>query len=188
MRFDKPFSFGALAEAILTFVRNLKLRVGRIILIGLTMVLALFGFLAFLQFGFIYWIYTVVENWITVRLGFDYYLAGLFATVFVSVFTILTPTLAWYILLGKKRAWGIGVMIGIQALMCLSVYTLGSRICFDRRSGKPLCYFADTPQGRVWSYTPGFDPESGKEFQLYTREIKEIEELRKQLPVNKKSR
>ena len=86
--------------------------------------------------------------------------------------------LAWHFFLGKKQAWGIGAAVGVQILICVSIYTLGRGVCFDRRTGKPLCYFADAPNGRVWSYTPGFEPISGKEFKIYTREIKETEDTR----------
>ncbi|CAN5810677.1 hypothetical protein BH20ACI4_BH20ACI4_15590 [soil metagenome] len=146
--------------------------------IALTVVFALFVLLAFLQFGFIYAVYALVEEWVAVRLGFDYYVSNLAATVFTSVFSLLVPTLGWYIFLGKRKAWGIGTMVGIQVLICASVYTIGSGVCFDRRTGKPLCYFAETPAGRVWSNTPGFDPASGRRFEIYTREKKESDDLR----------
>jgi len=80
--------------------------------------------------------------------------------------------------LGKRKAWGIGAVVGIQVLICTSVYTVGSGVCFDRRTGKPLCWFTDTPAGRVWSYTPGFDPVSGNRFEFYTRERKQADDLR----------
>lgn len=162
-------------------IKSGSLSFSKIILIAFMTILGLFVLLAFLQLGFIYWIYAMVENWITVRLGFDYYVSNFLATCFVSLFTVLLPTFLWYVLLGKKKAWGIGIMIGIQLLMCVGVYTLGKSVCFDRRTGKPLCYFADTPKGRIWSYSPGFDPESGKRFTLYTREIREAEDQRKKL-------
>jgi len=117
--------------------KNLGWQTGKIILICLTAVLGLFVLLAFLRFGFIYWIYSMVEDWATVRLGFDYYVSNLIATVFASVFSLLTPALAWYIFLGRKQAWGIGAIVGIQLLLCVSIYTLGSGVCFDRRTGKP---------------------------------------------------
>lgn len=160
-------------------IKNLGVHTGKFILIGFTIILGLFVLLAFLRFGFIYWIYSTVENWTVARLGFDYYLAELIATAFTSVFTLLLPTLLWFILLGRKQAWGIGTVVGIQLLICIAVYTLGSGVCFDRRTGKPLCYYTDTPRGRVWSYSPGFDPASGKPFRLYTREIKEAEDRQK---------
>lgn len=159
-------------------MKDFGLSLGKVLLIALTGIFALFVLLAFLQFGFIYWIYYLVENWVAVRLGFDYYVSNLVATVFTAAFSLLMPTLAWYIFLGRRKVWGIGTIVGIQILICLSVYTVGSGVCFDRKTGKPLCYFADTGKGRVWSYTPGFDPASGKEFRLYTREIKASEDLR----------
>lgn len=158
--------------------RDSGLSIGKIVLIGLTAIFALFVLLAFLRFGFVYWVYTTVENWTAVRLGFDYYLSNLLATVFTCAFSLLTPMLAWYFFLGKKQAWGIGTMIGVQVLICLSVYTLGRGVCFDRKTGKPLCYYTDTPAGRVWSYTPGFDPASGQEFKVYTREVKAREDVK----------
>lgn len=160
------------------FFRNSGASVGKILLTALTVIFLLFVLLAFLRFGFIYWIYSTIENWTAVRLGFDYYVSNLIATIFVSVFSLLTPMLAWYLFLGKKQAWGIGTIIGIQFLICLSVYTLGRGVCFDRKTGEPLCYYADTPTGRVWSYTPGFDPASGQPFRVYTREIKAAEAVK----------
>jgi hypothetical protein len=163
-------------------IENMKihgLSLGKILAILVTVLFALFVLLAFLQFGFIYAVYALVEEWVAVRLGFDYYVSNLAATVFTSVFSLLVPTLAWYIFLGRRKAWGIGITVSLQVLICASVYTVGSGVCFDRRTGKPLCWFADTPSGRVWSYTPGFDPASGKPFQIYLREIKESEDLRR---------
>lgn len=158
------------------FIRNYGLNFGKILVVAVSVIFALFALLAFLQFGFIYAIYSLVENWVAVRLGFDYYISNLIATVFTSFLALLIPTLAWYIFLGKRKAWGIGTIVGIQILICFSVYTVGSGVCFDRKTGKPLCYFADTPKGRIWSYSPGFDPESGTPFQIYTRQIKQTED------------
>lgn len=151
-------------------------RIGRMLLLIVTGVLAVFALLAVFRVGLIYWLNSTVEDWVTVRLGFDYYAAQLVTTIIVAIFIALLPSLAWYVLLGKKQAWGIAAMIGGQAMICLLVYTVGSQVCFDRRTGKPLCYYADTQKGRVWSYTPGFDPASGQPFKLFTREIKEQED------------
>jgi hypothetical protein len=134
---------------------------------------------AFFYFGISYLFYSYIENWVSSRLGFDFYFARLFATIFVIALTAVLPMLAWYLIFGKKRLYGALALIGIQAVICLLVYTVGGSVCFDRRTGKPLCYFADTDKGRIWSYTPGFEPTSGKPFRLYTREIKELEERKK---------
>lgn len=172
--FKSIFSGGNVWEAL----KASGLSVGKLLAIGLSVSFALFVLLAFLQFGFIYAIYASVENWVAVRLGFDYYISNLIATVFTSLFSLLIPTLAWYIFLGRRKAWGIGTVAGIQVLICLSVYTVGSGVCFDRKTGAPLCFFADTPKGRIWSYSSGFDPASGTPFQIYTRAVKEAEDAR----------
>lgn len=176
---DKFFSFN---NKIAEILRWCGLNLGKVLVIAVSFIVVLFALLAFLQFGFIYAIYALLEDWVSVRLGFDYYVSNLIATAFTSFFALLIPTLCWYIFLGKRKAWGIATIVGLQVLICLSVYTIGSNVCFDRKTGKPLCYFADSPKGRVWSYTPGFDPVSGKEFRLYTREIREGEELKKSKP------
>lgn len=134
---------------------------------------------AVFYFGLSYIFYSAVENWVTSRLGFDFYPARLFATIIVISLTAVFPVLIWYLIFGKQRLHGALALIGIQAGVCLLVYTVGGNVCFDRRTGKPLCYFADTAQGRVWSRSPGFDPASGIRFKLYTREIMEIEERSK---------
>ncbi len=155
-------------------------RVSRIVLSAVTAALVILILLAVLRIGLVYWLYSTAEDWVTVRLGLDYYTAQLATTIFVSIFAAFLPTLAWYVLIGRKRLWGAVAMIGGQALICLLVYTVGCNVCFDRRTGAPLCYYADTSKGRVWSYTPGFDPESGQPFKLYTREIKEKEDAQHQ--------
>ena len=174
-----------LATRSAELLKKAGLNFGKLAAVAVTVIFALFALLAGLQYGFIYAIYTLVEEWIAVRLGFDYYLSNLAATVFTSAFSLLMPTLGWYIFLGKRKAWGIGAILGTQLLICLSVYTVGSGVCFDRKTGKPLCYFADAPKGRVWSYSPGFDPGSGKPFEIYTREIKESEDLRPKPKIKK---
>lgn len=136
----------------------------------------LFFLAAFFYFGLSYLFYSAIENWVTSRLGFDYYFAQLITTIIVIGLTAFFPVLAWYLIFGKKRLYGALAVIGIQAAICLLVYTVGGKVCFDRRTGKPLCYYADTAEGRVWSFTPGFEPVSGKPFKLYTREIREVEE------------
>jgi hypothetical protein len=130
----------------------------------------------FFYLGFSYIFYATIEGWVTSRLGLDYYLAQLFSTIIVIGLTAIFPMLAWYLVFGKQKLYGAIALIGIQAGICLLVYTVGGNVCFDRKTGKPLCYYADTKTGRIWSRTPGFEPASGKPFRLYTREIKETEE------------
>lgn len=145
-------------------------KLSKIGLLASAIVVGLIFFGAFFCFGLSYVFYSSIENWVTSRLGLDYYFAQLFSTIIVICLTAVLPMLVWYLIFGKKRFYGALALIGIQAGICLLVYTVGGKVCFDRRTGKPLCYFADTEKGRVWSYTPGFEPESGKPFKLYTRE------------------
>lgn len=158
---------------------NEKFNFAKIGLIISAVVIGLLFLVVFFYFGFSYLFYSTIENWVTARLGFDYYFAQLFSTVIVIGLTAIFPTLAWYLIFGKQKLYGALALIGIQAGICLLVYTVGAKVCFDRRTGKPLCYYADTGKGRVWSYTPGFEPESGKPFKLYTREIRDAEEKSK---------
>ncbi len=150
-------------------------RFGKIILILSAAVFGLIILGLLFYFGFFYIFYSAIENWVTSRLGLDFYVARLFSVTIGIALTAIFPILFWYLLFGKRRLYGALVLIGIQAGICLLVYTVGANVCFDRRSGKPLCYFADTEKGRVWSYTPGFEPKSGKPFKLFTREIRETE-------------
>jgi hypothetical protein len=148
-----------------------RLKLTRYFLTGITVLLILFLLLAFARIGFIFWLWSTVETWVTVRLGLDYYAAQLVTTIVVSLVTILLPSLAWFVLLGKKQLWGTGAMIGGQTLVFILVYTVGSGVCFDRRTGAPLCWYADTPEGRQFSFTPGFHPKYGIEYKQYTREM-----------------
>lgn len=137
-------------------------------------VAALIAVVAYVGISFA--IYNWVEDWVTTRLGLDYYPAQLLSTVVVVSATAVTPGTAAYLIFGRRRFYGASVLIGIQALVCAGIYTLGGSVCFDRKTGHPLCYYADTPHGRIWSRTPGFDPESGRAFRVYTREQREAEE------------
>lgn len=156
-----------------------KFKVAKIGLIISAIAVGLLFLAVFFYLGLSYIFYSAIENWVTSRLGLDYYLAQLFATMIVIGLTAILPMLAWYLIFGKQKLYGAMALIGIQVGICLLVYTVGGKVCFDRRTGKPLCYFVDTAGGRVWSYTPGFDPQSGKPFQLYTRQIRDAETERR---------
>lgn len=159
---------------------NEKFNFAKIGLIVSAVVIGLLFLAVFFYFGISVLIYSVIENWVTSRLGFDFYLARLFATVIVIGLTAILPMMAWYLIFGKQKLYGALALIGIQTGICLLVYTVGAKVCFDRRSGKPLCYYADTAKGRVWSYSPGYEPETGIPFKLFTRDIQQAEEEKRQ--------
>lgn len=95
---------------MIEMIKIYGLSLSKVLLIFFLEVFALFVLFAFAQFGFIYWIYISIDNWVAVRLGFDYYVSSLVAIIFTSLFSLLMSTLAWYIFLGKKKAWGIGAI------------------------------------------------------------------------------
>ncbi|HSK73969.1 MAG TPA: hypothetical protein VK892_19880 [Pyrinomonadaceae bacterium] len=74
-------------------VKNLGLSVGKVIFVAFIAVCALFVLLASLRIGLFYRIFTMVEDWVAVRLGFDYYVSNPAATVFTALFLMLLPML-----------------------------------------------------------------------------------------------
>lgn len=151
-------------------------RGARVLLIIISVVAIFCLLLSFARIGIGAWMYAGVEDWVTVKLGFDYYLANLAATIAVAVGTVVLSSFAWYLLTGRGKLYGAFVPIGGWLAMWLLISTVGANVCFDRRTGAPLCYFCDTPQGRVWSRTSGYEPITGRAFTLYTREIYEREQ------------
>ncbi len=153
------------------FGRESLNRVAKYLLIGVTILLLFFFLLAFLRIGLVYWLWSTVETWVTVRLGLDYYASQLLTMIVVSTVVAVLPTLAWYLLLGRKKWQGTAAMIGGQALIFILVYTIGSGVCFNRQTGEALCWYVDTPDGRYFSATPGFHPTYGIELKQYTKDI-----------------
>lgn len=150
---------------------DLLQRISRYVLIGVTAVLVLLLLLALLRISIGFWLWSTVETWAIVRLGLDTDAAQLVTVIGVSLITLLLPTLAWYFFWGKKHLYATGAVVGGQILIFLLVSTIGSGVCFDRRTGKPLCWYVDTPDGRYFSYSEGADPKYGIPLQQYTREI-----------------
>jgi hypothetical protein len=114
-------------------------------------------------------------------MGLDYHAANFITAIVMFLIWTVGPSLMWKFWLQKRRIWSGLAGVAFYGVIWLMVSTVGSNVCFDRQTGKPLCYFVDTATGRKWSRTPGFDPSSGKQFQLYTREIKEREDRSKAL-------
>lgn len=151
---------------------DLLRRISKYVFIGVAALLVLLLLLALFRVSIGFWLWSTVETWATVRLGLDSDAAQLVTVVLVSLITLLLPTLAWYFLWGKKQLYATGAVVGGQILIFLLVSTVGSGVCFDRQTGKPLCWYADIPsKGRVFSRTEGFDPATGIKFEPYTREV-----------------
>jgi hypothetical protein len=142
-------------------------RIIRWILIGISAVVVTMLLLSLARVGLIAWFYSTVKTWTIVRLGFDDDLAGLVAVTASGIFAIFLPTIAW-ILVGRRQVVAASLIIGSQALACALVYSIGKDVCFDRRTGASLCFYADTPIGRFFSRTPGADPKFGVPLRPFT--------------------
>ena len=71
-----------------------------VILLG--SIITLFIILSFFRIGLVFWFYDKIFDWVSMRLGFDYYLA-LFVSISTTVlFWASFPYLAWTFLVGRK--------------------------------------------------------------------------------------
>ncbi|HEX8638647.1 MAG TPA: hypothetical protein VF692_11330 [Pyrinomonadaceae bacterium] len=155
-------------------------KLGTILLAVLTAAIVVAALLGLCGIGFGYLLSIWVFDWVTTNLGLDYHAANFATAVIVFLVWAVAPSLMWKFWLRERRMWSGLAVVAFYGSIWLLVSTVGGNVCFDRQTGKPLCYFVDTPSGRKWSRTPGFDPSSGKQFQLYTREIKEREDRYKE--------
>lgn len=154
--------------------------VKRIILV-ITIIVAVLAFVSILRAGLALWLYSYIAKWATVRLGLDYYLAELVAVALTSAAMFMLPGIGCFILSRKQRLIGMASILGCMVLVSLLVYTIGRNVYFNRTTGESLRYYADTPEGREFSFTPGFHPKYGIEYKPYTREVinQELEQMRR---------
>ncbi len=148
-------------------IRNVVVRwiVGIVSVLALLLVL-----LNIARIGTAYWIYSDIFQWATVNLGLDKYLAMTTATLLTTALLFSLPWLAWIFLFGKRRTYAI---LAISASICvfgLVNHYAGKDVNFDRRNGKPLKYYAMTPEGAIYSFSPGFDPKYGVAYKPLTQQ------------------
>ena len=86
------------------FSRESLNRAAKYLLIGVTILLVFFFLLAFLRVGIVYWLWSTVDTWVTVRLGLDYYAAQLLTMIIVSIVVAVLPTVARARREAKRRA------------------------------------------------------------------------------------
>jgi hypothetical protein len=141
------------------------------LMILLGSIFIIFIILSFFRLGIVYWFFDKSFEWVSMRLGFDYYLALFVSVVSTILFSMSFPYLAWTFLLGRKFYVASLIMVGVTGLMCVLIYTVGKNVYFDRISGEPLKWYADTPTGRFESNAPGFDPKYGIRLNRYTKEM-----------------
>lgn len=118
-----------------------------------------------------FWVYHQLNSWVTTNLGLDSAFAMFLAVSGTTAVLLLLPSIIWYILSGRRLREAAIVAVGFAGLVALLVSTVGRDVCFDRASGRPLCYVAETPEGAQFSRTPGVDPKYGVQFVVYTAEM-----------------
>ena len=136
----------------------------------------IFVLLSLFRIGIVFWLYSSIYNWTTVRLGLDEDAAQWLTVVLVCLTTFFFPSLALHSLLfGKDKFRNIAIIIGGQTLIFLLVSAVGKEVCFDLRTGDELCWYVDTPEGRKFyrrdhtNPKPCLDPKYGTKCSLYTR-------------------
>ncbi len=134
-------------------------------------IITLWGLVSVARVGHMFWVYHKLNSWVTTNLGVDSALAMFLAVSGTTVLLLSLPSVLWYALTGRRvRDAGI-VAVVLAGVVALLVNTVGRDVCFDRASGRPLCYVADTPEGVQFSRTPGVDPKYGVPFVVYTQEM-----------------
>jgi hypothetical protein len=126
--------------------------------------------LTFLRFGLAVYLYSAVGKWATTQLGLDYYESEFMAVAVSTLMMCFVPGVGWLLVSRKRRFLNAAVVIGGYLVVCGLVYTVGRNTFFDQNTGNSLRYYADTPDGRVFSFLPGYDPKWGIERKPYTRE------------------
>ena len=152
-------------------------RTVKFVIATVSSVLAIIALLSVLRAGFAFWLYSHIGQWVTVRLGLDYYAAELLTVALTTAVMFMIPGFGSLIISRRKRLVSAALVIGGYLVMCALVYTVGRNVYFNRVTGEPLRYYADTPQGREFSFTPGFHPRYGIPFKPYTQAVVQ-EELR----------
>lgn len=126
------------------------------------------GVASVVRCGSIFVVYMEAVSWATTSLGLDYYGANLLAVGFTSIAIVIIPYIVAYLALGIRRREATVAALSITVVVFCLVYALGSQVNFDRATGRPIRWYADTPNGRVYSFSPGFDPAFGIQFKPVT--------------------
>lgn len=147
----------------------------RYFVIAISVLFLIFILLSFFKMGLVFWFYDRVFDWVTVRLGFDYYFAQFIAISMTAIFSAMYPYLMWTWFTNRYKLHTTVSIIVVSGIMCLLVYTVGGDVYFDRQTGLPLKWYADTPEGRTFSNSPGYDKKYGTKLKLYTAEIAQRE-------------
>jgi hypothetical protein len=137
---------------------------------ALAMIVGILLLVSLLRLGLAVYLYAEIARWATSRLGVDYYAAELMGVAFSALIMCFVPGLGSLIVSRRKRLASASLVVGGYLVVCLLVYTVGRETYFNQSTGEPLRYYAETPDGIVFSFLPGYDPKWGIERKPYTRE------------------
>jgi hypothetical protein len=137
---------------------------------AVAMVLGIVLLVSLLRLGLAVYLYAAIARWASSQLGVDYYAAELMGVAFSALIMCFVPGLGSLIISRRKRLTGASLVVGGYLVVCLLVYTVGRETYFNQSTGEPLRYYAETPDGIVFSFLPGYDPKWGVERKPYTRE------------------
>ena len=149
---------------------SLPQRHHHIIVIGMSILFVVFVFMSIFRMGLVFWFYDRVFDWVSARLSFDYYLAQFTALSLTAIFSATFPYLFWTFFTGRYQLHTTIAIITASGVMCIMIYTVGSDVYFDRQTGQPLKWCADTPDGKVCSNSPGYDKKFGIRLRPFTTE------------------
>lgn len=152
-------------------VDNLIKRIIKWTSAAVSVLIVLFFIFHIMRVGLSFWLYGTLARLVTTYLGLDYYMAQFVAIVLSICLTLAIPYILWFVLLGRKKWVVVFIVITITGAITILMYTVGYKVYFDRTTGKPLRYYADTPNGRHFSFTKGFDITYGIKFEPYTSDV-----------------
>jgi hypothetical protein len=161
-------------------------RIAKFVIILLSAVVAIVALFSVLRAGFAFWLYSHVGQWVTIRLGLDYYAAELLTVVITTAVMFAIPSFGSLVISRRKRMISAGLIVSGYVVMCVLVYTVGRNVYFNRVNGEPLRYYTDTPKGREFSFTPGFHPRYGIPYRPYTQAV--VQEELKQMRIQEERR
>lgn len=112
----------------------------------------------------------VVQTWVSGHLGLDFYIAAAVAAAVLAAVPFVGISAIAGVLLHVPTKRSLLAGAGAAAIAAVAIYTVGADACFDRITGAPLRYYAETPNGIAFSTRPGFDPQFGTEYRPITVE------------------
>lgn len=126
--------------------------------------------LVILNLGGFYLTYVNVHEYISTYLGFSSYVTMFTSTILVLISYFAVPTVIACLMFGVYRKEALIWISGAMLFVVIALHIFGKDVNFDQKTGKAIKYYADTPYGRVVSYTKGFDPKTGQELKQMTPE------------------